>query len=112
MAIFPMAASTPAVVRPPAFWTAAADDALVDADDVFAALDGLETVVDGRSCQLEVYSVFDRAGVRWVQLGVSGELTRVVTLQVRASDSAAAVRGEVETWIRAEEQAEQDQTIW
>jgi hypothetical protein len=112
MAIFPMMTGSPAVVRPPAFWTPEVEDPFVEADEVFAALDGLETVVDDQPYQLEIFSVYDRAGIRWVQLAVAGAATRIVTLQVRVTDSAAAVRGEVEDWIRAERAAEGDSAIW
>jgi hypothetical protein len=112
MAIFPILGGSPVVVRPPAFWTPEDDGTFVDADEMFAALDGLETVVDDQPYQLEIFSVYDRAGIRWVQLAVAGAATRIVTLQVRVTDSAGAVRGEVEDWIRGERAAEGDSAIW
>jgi hypothetical protein len=49
---------------------------------VFEALDGRQVQFSGRRWLIEVYSVTDQAGARWVQLGLRGESDRLMTLKL------------------------------
>ncbi len=77
-------------------WRAQANRAkrhFVDPKRVFAALDGRELLVSGRRWRIEVFSVRDLAGLRWIQLAIKGTSRMTFALKL---DAGAGVRRAVE----------------
>jgi hypothetical protein len=60
---------------------------------LFAALDGRELLVSGRRWRIEVFSVRDLAGLRWIQLALKGKSRQTFALKL---DAGAGVRRVVE----------------
>jgi hypothetical protein len=60
---------------------------------LFAALDGRELLVSGRRWRIEVFSVRDLAGLRWIQLALKGKSRLTLALKL---DPGAGVRRVVE----------------
>ena len=65
----------------------------VDPKRIFAALDGRELLVSGRRWRIEVFSVRDLAGLRWIQLALKGKSRQTFALKL---DHGAGVRRAVE----------------
>jgi hypothetical protein len=63
---------------------------------LFAALDGRELLVSGRRWRIEVFSVRDLAGLRWVQLALKGKSRLTFALKL---DAGAGVRRVVDAVI-------------
>jgi hypothetical protein len=57
-------------------------DRLVRPDRLHAALHGRAVTVSGQSWRLEVYSIIDCAGRRWVQLALDGDPHYMLTLNL------------------------------
>ena len=60
---------------------------------LFAALDGRELLVSGRRWRIEVFSVRDLAGLRWIQLALKGKNRQTFAVKL---DRGAGVRRAVE----------------
>jgi len=67
------------------------DHDLANPDQLFCALDGRSVGVLGRRCQIRVYSVRDEDSRRWVQLGLVGRQSYMITLRLAAGDSVEGV---------------------
>lgn len=65
----------------------------VDPKRLFAALDGRELLVSGRRWKIEVFSVRDLAGLRWIQLALKGKSPQTLALKL---DRGAGVHRAVE----------------
>jgi hypothetical protein len=65
----------------------------VDPKRLFAALDGRELLVSGRRWRIEVFSVRDLAGLRWIQLALKGKSRLTFALKL---DRGAGVHRAVE----------------
>jgi hypothetical protein len=63
---------------------------------LFAALDGRELLVAGLRWRIEVFSVRDMAGLRWVQLALMGKSRQTFALKL---DAGAGVRRAVEAVV-------------
>jgi hypothetical protein len=63
---------------------------------LFAALDGRELLVAGLRWRIEVFSVRDLAGLRWVQLALKGKSRQTLALKL---DAGAGVRRVVEALV-------------
>jgi hypothetical protein len=63
---------------------------------LFAALDGRELLVAGLRWRVEVFSVRDLAGLRWVQLALMGTSRQTFALKL---DAGAGVRRAVEAVV-------------
>jgi hypothetical protein len=63
---------------------------------LFAALDGRELLVAGLRWRIEVFSVRDLAGLRWVQLALMGKSRQTLALKL---DAGAGVRRAVEALV-------------
>jgi hypothetical protein len=68
-------------------------------DDVFAALDDAEVVMERRHWHLEVFSVSDDAAGRWIQLGMSGAAEHMITVRLEAGASADRAMAAVSSWL-------------
>jgi hypothetical protein len=60
----------------------------VEPKRVFIALDGRELIVGGRRWRIEVFSVRDVAGLRWVQLALKGTSRLTFALKLDAGAGA------------------------
>jgi hypothetical protein len=60
----------------------------VEPKRVFVALDGREVLVSGRRWRIEVFSVRDVAGRRWIQLALRGKFEQTFTLKLPAGAGA------------------------
>ena len=71
----------------------------MDANRVFELLDGPSVVVSGRSWRVEVFSVFDDAEHRWIQLALDGPDHYMVTLRLEPGASSDSARLAIESWL-------------
>jgi hypothetical protein len=71
----------------------------VPADRLFVALDGRDLTIAGGRWRIEVFSVSECGGYRWLQLALSGEKHGMLTLKVSPSDGAGRVLMGISTWI-------------
>ncbi len=55
-----------------------------DPEQLFNALDGCYLQIGGHRHRIEIYSVCDQGGHRWVQLGLVGHSSYMITLKVAA----------------------------
>jgi hypothetical protein len=60
----------------------------VEPKRVFVALDGRELIVGGRRWRIEVFSVRDLAGLRWIQLALRGTYALTFALKLDAGAGA------------------------
>jgi hypothetical protein len=60
----------------------------VEPKRVFVALDGRELIVGGRRWRIEVFSVRDLAGLRWIQLALKGRSALTFALKLDAGAGA------------------------
>jgi hypothetical protein len=71
----------------------------VEARRVFDALDGHDLYVSGHSWRMEVFSVSDEAQHRWVQLGLSGDQTFMLTLRLNAGAGEQPAIEALSSWL-------------
>jgi hypothetical protein len=71
----------------------------VEPDALFGALDGRHLVAMGNHWRVEVYSVCDRSGRRWIQLGLEGAQRYLVLLRLSAGDGAASAVSALISWL-------------
>ena len=72
---------------------------LVTPDDLFDALNGSDLTVSGRKWRIEVYSIRDRAGLRWVQLALNGHPCHMLAVNVRTGDGQGPVLDALSSWL-------------
>jgi hypothetical protein len=73
----------------------------VTAEELFVALDGRSLTADTDRFNIEVFSVHDEAGRRWVQLALAGEHSRrLLTVRLRPGDTAQHVFLILNSWLR------------
>lgn len=72
---------------------------LVTPDDLFDVLDGSDLTVGGRTWRIGVYSIRDRAGLRWVQLALSGDPCHMLAVKVGTGDGPAPVVDALSSWL-------------
>jgi hypothetical protein len=73
-----------------------------DSDRLFAGLDGRAVAVRGRRWRIEVYSAWDQADRRWVQLalrGQEGEPDFMLTLRLAATDGVRHAVLTLSSWL-------------
>jgi hypothetical protein len=75
---------------------ASARRTFVEPRRLFAALDGRELLVAGLRWRIEVFSVRDLAGLRWVQLALKGKSRQTFALKL---DAGAGVQRAVEAVV-------------
>lgn len=80
-------------------------DQPVVADDLFAALDGRELLVDGDSWHIVVYSIRDLKGRRFVQCGAGGVASLTVTLRLSLQDGAHEALLQLKSWLANRDKA-------
>jgi len=71
------------------------------AERLFAALDGRDLVVSGEAWHLEVYSVCEQAGRRWVQLAIDGQQRYMLTLALATGSGVRQAVRAVNEWLAA-----------
>lgn len=72
---------------------------LVPPDRLFSALDGRDLTLAGGRWHLEVYSVTDFCGQRWLQLALDGQGRSILTVKLSPTDRASRVLAAVATWV-------------
>ena len=72
---------------------------LVTPDDLFDMLDGSDLTVGGRTWRIEVYSIRDRAGLRWVQLALNGDPFHMLAVRVQTGDGPEPVVNALSSWL-------------
>ena len=68
-------------------------------DEVFSALDGCQLNVNGAPWLVEVYSVTDALGVRWVQLGLRASQLYLATIKMGCTNSLQGVTSALIAWL-------------
>ena len=68
-------------------------------DHLFSVLDGRELTVNGRTWQVKVYGIRDEAGRRWIQLGLEGASTHLVTLRLSPGDGERHAVLKLASWM-------------
>jgi hypothetical protein len=66
---------------------------------LFSALDGRRLSVSQQNWLVEVYSVYDDAESRWVQLALQGPPQHTVTVRMALNDSVDHIVDAVEAWL-------------
>jgi len=72
----------------------------VTSEQLFIALDGRSVVAgSGGRYRIEVYSVRDEAGCRWIQLGLHGVTAHMLTIRQTPGDGAQHVVLALSSWL-------------
>jgi hypothetical protein len=66
---------------------------------IFSLLDGRQLIVLGRRWQVEVFSVCELHGARYVQLSLSGPEPHLLTLRVASGTDIALLIPRLLTWL-------------
>lgn len=74
------------------------DDAVLP-ERLFDSLDGCNVVAAGRMWRIEVYSVSDLDGRRWVQLALKGCPDVSLTMKLDAGTSERGAVGAIYSWL-------------
>ena len=74
---------------------------IVDPDELFAELDNLEVAAGGGQWRVEVFSISDHDGHRWIQLVVRGESEHMVTLRVLPGTRVEDALPSLSEWLVA-----------
>lgn len=73
---------------------------LVTPEELFVALDGRTVAAESGRLSVEVFSISDEAGARWLQLALAGSASkRMLTVRLKAGDSAHDVLSKLEAWL-------------
>lgn len=68
-------------------------------DAFLAAIDGREVVVGGQSWVLEAYGLLEDARHRWLQVGLKGQPSFILTLELAAGAGVRAALLAVAAWL-------------
>lgn len=68
-------------------------------EDLFAALDGRQVTLSRTKWRVEVYSVVDKFGRRWIQLALNGQTKIMLTLRLAAGAGARHVVFVLSSWL-------------
>jgi hypothetical protein len=71
----------------------------LSADELFGALDGRPFRFFDSTWRLSIYSIYDQAGYRWLQVRMDGRPQHSTTLRVDIDASADDVIGALTTWL-------------
>lgn len=71
----------------------------INPDQLFASLDGKDVVVRGRKWRIEVYSVCDMAGARWIQLALDGLPHHMVALRLAVGQGMGPAIRAISSWL-------------
>ena len=72
---------------------------IVEPDQLFELLDGRYLTVTGRTWRIEVYSIRDRAGLRWVQLALDGAPQHILALRLATGDGLEPAVRALAAWL-------------
>jgi hypothetical protein len=72
---------------------------LVEPDQLFSLLNGRDLIVAGRKWRIEIYSICDWAGLRWIQLAVDGMPRRMLALRLATGDGARDAVRALSSWL-------------
>ena len=91
----------------PAGWDRldAAVDHRLDADELFATLDGRSITMPNGAWLIEIHSIFDEAGFRWIQLTLKGNPPYSMTFQINSGDDADEAVRALSMWLSTLESA-------
>ena len=70
-----------------------------DADQLFGALQGRDLTVSGRTWRVEVYSVRDVGGERWIQLALDGATRHTIALRLVAGGGLRPAVRVLSSWL-------------
>ena len=71
----------------------------VNAEGLFASLDGRDLSASGQQWRIEVFGIADADHDRWIQLAVSGNECYLVTLRLHAGDGAQRAVAALTGWL-------------
>lgn len=71
----------------------------VEPDALFGALDGRHLVALGGHWEVEVYSVADWSGKRWIQVGLHGAQRYLVLLRLAVGDGPGSAVSALVSWL-------------
>ena len=69
------------------------------ADRLFESLQGRDVAAGGRQWRVEVYSIRDLGGVRWIQLALNGLPRHMLVLKLAAGAGVRPVLRAVSSWL-------------
>ena len=69
------------------------------AERLFAELDGRDLLVSGEAWHLEVYSVCEQAGRRWIQLAIDGPQHHMLTLALATGSGVGHAVRALSSWL-------------
>jgi hypothetical protein len=71
----------------------------VNAEGLFASLDGRDLSASGQQWRIEVFGIADADHDRWIQLAVSGSERYLITLRLHAGDGAQRAVAALTGWL-------------
>jgi hypothetical protein len=71
----------------------------VDPEQLFDALDGRQVTVSGHSWLLHVYGACEGCGLRWLQLGLTGQTKHMLTLRLAPEDDVMRAVQALSSWL-------------
>jgi predicted secreted hydrolase len=75
------------------------------AEQLFVALDGRDLHVSGEAWHLEVYSVCEQAGRRWIQLAIDGPQHYMLTLALATGSGVSQAVRTLSGWLARPDEA-------
>ena len=76
----------------------------LDADELFATLDGRSITTPQGAWFIEIQSIVDEAGLRWIQLTLTGNPLYSLTFQVNPGDDADEAVRALSLWLTSDGQ--------
>jgi hypothetical protein len=95
----PLSAAGPSAGQAQWGTLASTDGHPLDADQLFAALDGRSIVTPRGVWVVEIQSIFDDADYRWVQLSLAGHPPYALTFRVNPGDDADEAIRALSFWL-------------
>ena len=68
-------------------------------DELFATLDGCAMVTDGGTWRIEIQSIFDDGGYRWIQFALDGMPRYSLTFRIPTEEDARAAVLALSSWL-------------
>ena len=95
-------------VLPHPAWLRRVRSSPLAADELFHALDHAEVTTANTRWELEVFSITDDAGVRWLQLAVDGPVRQMATFRLEFEDGVSEVVSALASWLSGAKGHEQN----
>ena len=85
--------------RPATAWPGAAAEPAKQPEELFEDVEGSELTAAGATWRIQVFSIIDDEGGRWIQLGLTGPCQDLATLQLPPGGNATHVALALNDWF-------------